>query len=134
MQHGVAIQVISARTEAAFVFNGAMLSAVSPMDPAVCIDMGGGSTEVCVGHGSDPTAIACISLGSSKLVHSMPRLLEEGFADRDEMLQCMQRVRAHLETVNVSAVREELVRNPAILQNASSHSHQRCRDPANHVC
>ena len=112
MQFGVSIEIISAQREAEFVFNGAMLCAASPIAPAMCVDMGGGSTEVCVGHGGEPTAVACIGLGSSKLVHSMPQLAGEGVADRGEMLECMQRVREHLLTVDVSAVREELVRPP----------------------
>lgn len=112
VQYGVAIQTISAHSEAVFVYNGAMLSATSRVAPALCVDMGGGSTEVCVGHSGRPTAVCCISLGSSKLVNQMPKLLEEGVADRSEMLECMWRVREYLQRTDTSPVRNELVRSP----------------------
>lgn len=109
MQFGLTIQVISAQCEAVFVYNGAMLSAVAPMEPAMCMDIGGGSTEVCCGHSGRPTAMSCISLGSSKLANEMPKLSGEGVADREEMMQCMHRVREYLKDADTSAVQAALV-------------------------
>jgi exopolyphosphatase/pppGpp-phosphohydrolase len=111
VQFGLTIQVISAQSEAVFVYNGAMLSAVAPMEPAMCMDMGGGSTEVCCGHSGRPTAVSCISLGSSKLANKMPKLLETGLADREEMMQCMHRIREYLRHADTSAVHAALVRS-----------------------
>ena len=92
------------------MYNGAMLSAVAPLEAAMCMDMGGGSTEVCCGVNGRPRAVSCIGIGSSRLANGMPTLLASGVADRDEMLACMCSVREQLQATDTSAVRAELVR------------------------
>lgn len=76
----------------------------------MCMDMGGGSTEVCCGHSGRARAVSCIGIGSSRLANDMPTLLSSGVADRDEMLACMHDVRQQLQRTDTSAVRAELVR------------------------
>jgi exopolyphosphatase / guanosine-5'-triphosphate,3'-diphosphate pyrophosphatase len=79
---GVAPEVLSGDEEAAIEYAGAMnaLPADLPM-PVLVIDIGGGSTEVILGEGSDVVAARSMDVGSvrlhERLVHSDPPRTEE---------------------------------------------------------
>ena len=104
------IHVISPHSEAVFVYAGAMLSAMSTLEPALCMDLGGGSTEVVVGDKGRPTTVCEVALGSTKLLSEMQTLADTGVAAVEEIAACQTHVRRHLQQADTAAVRSELVR------------------------
>ena len=113
LQFGIDIQVITPHSEAVFVYNGAMLAAPDPTAPALCMDMGGGSTEVVVGYNGRPSTVCEIGIGSTKLKIGMPQLQGEGVADRTEMRECRRRCRRVLQQSDLAPALQEMVR-PAL--------------------
>lgn len=60
---GHEIEIISGREEARLIYEGVLHDAAEPGITRLVIDIGGGSTELIVGHGFDPAIMESISVG-----------------------------------------------------------------------
>ena len=67
---GVPVEVLAAADEARLAFTGATSGLDRSLAPFLVLDIGGGSTELCVGE-DEPAGLASIDLGSVRLTESV---------------------------------------------------------------
>ncbi|MEP7360027.1 MAG: hypothetical protein ABI744_00475 [Chloroflexota bacterium] len=67
---GIALHVISVRTEALLTFVG-VTGGVAPAEPLVVVDVGGGSTEVSIYTTDAPIALLPVAIGSARLTRGI---------------------------------------------------------------
>ena len=102
---GVRPEVLSGDDEAAASFLGAARDLPSLSDPSLVVDIGGGSTELIVGHGETVDAAQSLNIGSVRMterhLHSDPPSRDEvadAIADIDVVLDSSQ-----VDLVNVGS-------------------------------
>lgn len=84
-QTGLRLEVISGNEEARLICLG-VLEGRSPRSKAVCLDIGGGSTEVARAVGEEPAELWSIALGSVRLTD----VFSGGAGSRDQQLALMR--------------------------------------------
>jgi len=101
---GLRIEIISGEQEAEWAFQGVTLGSDLAKTPLLLLDVGGGSTEFIVGHGSDKHFAESFKIGTvrmmEKIPHSDPPTAEELAKNRDWLKAVLQKeVRPKLEPV-----------------------------------
>ncbi len=64
---GIDVEVIGGSMEARLGFMGALTSVLDRIEPSLVIDIGGGSTELSYGEGSEPTLAASLDIGAVRI-------------------------------------------------------------------
>jgi exopolyphosphatase/guanosine-5'-triphosphate,3'-diphosphate pyrophosphatase len=91
---GITPEVLSGAEEAALVFEGAVAHLRSPVEePVLVVDIGGGSTEVVLGH-AHPEAAVSMDIGSVRL-HE--RHLHDDPPTAEQVAACLADIDRHLD-------------------------------------
>lgn len=90
---GAPVQIISGEEEAKLIYRGAIASVDQPELVSLVMDIGGGSTELAVGQGSDVIAQASIALGC---VDYTRRFFSEQKTDQQQFLRVVRLMRQTL--------------------------------------
>jgi exopolyphosphatase/guanosine-5'-triphosphate,3'-diphosphate pyrophosphatase len=94
LETGVKVEVINGLTEARLIFGAIRASVLLEPEPALCLDLGGGSLEVMVGAASGMQWAASENLGVARLtndfVHSDPIAKSDRRALRDHLQRTLR--------------------------------------------
>ncbi len=93
---GVRPEVVPGAEEAALSYAGATRVATGLVPPVLVVDIGGGSTELVVGDGTEPQAAHSLDIGSVRLTE---RYLASDPATPDEVAAARAEVDRHLDTL-----------------------------------
>ena len=93
---GVTVQVVSGVEEARLIHLGAMSAVPIAGRPHLVIDIGGGSTEVIVGHGTAPALARSLKLGHIRLTD---RFFPSGQIEEGAVKACRRHIRSFVAPV-----------------------------------
>lgn len=97
---GVPVQVVSGEQEAHIIYQGVLAGKKAAQhkvaEPALIIDIGGGSTELVLGEGDEVVACASLPLGC---VSYSQRFFPEQVSDRENFEQSLQVLNAELASI-----------------------------------
>lgn len=93
---GHPISIISGREEARLVYLGAAFDLVVSEKKRLVIDIGGGSTELIIGHGFQPVKLDSLYIGCVSMTR---RFFDDGVISRKKIGKAKQLVLRELETV-----------------------------------
>jgi exopolyphosphatase/guanosine-5'-triphosphate,3'-diphosphate pyrophosphatase len=93
---GHPIEVISGLEEARLIYQGISHNSYNITDNRLVVDIGGGSTELIIGHGFDPLQMESLYIGCAKICN---RFFDDGIINKKRMKKAILFARQELEVI-----------------------------------
>ncbi len=140
-QVGLVVDLISGREEARRIYLGALSALPFEGQPHVIVDIGGGSTELILGDGEEPSFLSSVKLGAVRLTQDF---IQSDPISKSDYIRLEHYIRLRLEPViaelqahgswvrlvGTSGTIESLALLDAVLSNPTTGSMKRSAPPA----